>query len=85
MILSTVAKCTSKPKPREWTYQDRKGITYKVDISDGESTVQIQCNDIEVYNKFEPFQDYTVSIDLVQTNFDGRLGVKAIIVDCEVA
>ena len=69
--------CVSIPEPRQWEMEGRQGVSYKVDLSDGVSTVQLACKDINVYQVFRPFKKFTVQIELLQTSFDGRKGVKA--------
>ena len=69
--------CVSIPEPRQWEMDGRNGVSYKVDLSDGTSTVQLACKDINVYQVFRPFKKFTVQIELLQTTFDGRKGVKA--------
>lgn len=63
----------------------RTGVTYRVDLSDGETNIQINCRNIEVYSKFRPFERFNVEFDLQQTLYDGRRGVKAMVVNCEAA
>lgn len=72
--------CTGKPEPREWTMDDREGITYRVEISDGTGNVSLQCDGVEVYEVFEPFAMYEVEIELIPTNYEGRRGTKSMIV-----
>ena len=69
--------CTAKPKPIEWEFEDRKGVTLKVTLSDGEGYLNLKCRDEEIYNKFEPFNFYDVVIELfpvMSTNsMNGRI------------
>lgn len=69
--------CTAKNPPREWEMDGREGVSYKVEISDGTGNVKLSCADEDIYNKFEPFAKFNVEIDLQQTNYEGRTGVKA--------
>lgn len=71
------AMCTGKNAPREWKMDDREGISYKVELSDGTGNIKMACADEDIYNKFEPFERFNVEIDLQQTNYEGRTGVKA--------
>lgn len=77
--------CTSIPEPREWKMDDgRSGVTYKVELSDGQNSVQINCASMDSYGKFRPFEKFNVEFDLQQTLYDGRRGVKAIVTGCEM-
>lgn len=71
------AMCTGKNPPRQWEMDGREGVSYKVEISDGNGNIKIACADEDVYNKFVPFERFNVEIDLQQTNYEGRTGVKA--------
>lgn len=82
-LVASDLMCTSVPAPKSWKMDGREGVTYKVDISDGESTISLPCGTIEVYQRFVPFKRYNVAIDLVQTNYEGRKGVKAFVVGAE--
>lgn len=77
--------CTAKVPPREWEMDGRSGVTYKVEISDGSGSMELQCSDEDIYNKFVPFERFDVEIDLRQTNYEGRKGVKALITFAEVS
>ena len=81
MKASTEAICTAILKPRAWEMEGRNGTTYKVSISDGESNITMQCLNEEVWSNFEVFKPHMIVIDLVQTNYEGRTGVKALIVE----
>lgn len=74
--------CTGKPDPREWEYEGRSGTSYKVEISDGNSTVQFPVTE-DVYPEFEPFERFNVTLNIEQTDFDGRKGVRCRVIDCE--
>lgn len=76
--------CVSIPEPRSWEMNGQAGVSYKVDLSDGTNTVTMACKNIEVYQIFRPFRPFDVEIELVQTNFDGRKGVKAQISSAKV-
>lgn len=70
--------CTAVNEPRSWTLDNgREGVTYKVELSDGSSNIQLACKNIDVYQEFIPFDYYSVVIELAQTNFEGRVGTKA--------
>lgn len=69
-------KCTAKHEPNHWKMDDREGVSYKVELSDGTANVPLQCNSEEVYNMIEPWTAYDVEFELVSTNFNGRTGVK---------
>lgn len=72
--------CTAKNPPREWEFEDgRKGVTYKVELSDGSGNISIACLDEDIYNKFQPFKFHEIELSLEQTNYEGRKGVKAIV------
>ena len=85
IVLVENAMCTGKIPPREWEMEGRTGTTYKVEISDGQGSMELQCSDEDIYNKFEAFQRYDVDIDLKQTNYEGRKGVKALITFAQAA
>lgn len=72
--------CTAVIEPRQWEMENRSGTTYKVELSDGKGSIELQCADEETYYMFAPFERYNVTIDLRQTNYEGRKGVKAFIV-----
>lgn len=76
-FLASDLMCVSIPEPREWDYNGQNGVSYKVDLSDGLSTVQLAVKDIQTYQVFRPFKRFNVQIELLQTSFDGRKGVKA--------
>lgn len=80
MILNAFnAMCTGVVPPREWEMDGRSGTTYKVELSMGDGTLELQCSDEDIYNKFQAFERYDVDIDLKQTNYEGRKGVKALV------
>lgn len=82
-LIAEGVMCTSIPEPKSWKMDDREGVSYKVDLSDGSSTIQLACKGVEVYGSFVPFNRYSVIVDLEQTNFEGRKGVKAQVVRAE--
>lgn len=81
ILVAANMMCTAVVEPREWEMEGRSGTTYKVELSDGKGSIELQCADDETYYMFAPFERYNVSIDLRQTNYEGRKGVKALIVN----
>lgn len=79
------AMCTGVIPPREWEMDGRTGTTFKVELSMGDGTMELQCSDEDIYNKFTAFERFDVELDLKQTNYEGRKGVKALIVYAEPA
>lgn len=71
------AMCTGVVPPNEWEIDGRTGVSYKVELSDGTGNVKLACKDEDTYNTFEAFERYNVELELVQTNYEGRTGVKA--------
>lgn len=77
--------CTAIAKPREWEMDGRSGISYKVDVSDGEDNITFACDGPDVHAAFEPFKHFQITLDTKQTNFDGRKGTKTQIIDAQPA
>lgn len=76
-VVAQKVMCTAKNPPRDWEMEDgRKGVSYKVEISDGNNNMKIACADEDIYNKFQAFEYYAIEIDLQQTNYEGRTGIK---------
>lgn len=77
-------QCTAKPDPKPWTTQNGSGITYRVSISDGVSNLELKCKDVDVYNKFEPFQFYQVALDVMQVASNNYIVERVRVVDCQI-
>lgn len=76
--------CTAVVPPKSWKLDDgREGTTYRVEISDGTGNISLQCLDEDIQKKFQPFCKHNVKIQLEQTNYEGRKGVKAMVVYAE--
>jgi len=73
--------CTGKPEPRAWEFNGRSGISYKANLSDGTSNLELPIKDAEVWNKLEPFKRYKVMIEISQVAVDNRLATRCRIVD----
>lgn len=77
--------CTAVIPPKPWKLDNgQEGVTYRVEISDGTGNLSLQCIDGDIHNKFVPFKRHNVTIQLEQTNYEGRKGVKGIITYAEV-
>lgn len=66
------AMVTGKPEPNEWEFEGRKGVTYRLEISDGSGNVTIRVTE-EVYNSVAPFQFYSFVITMTQRARDNRI------------
>lgn len=77
--------CTAVPQPREWEMDGNKGVSYKIELSDGSGTVQLPCINGDVWKVFEPFKVYAVSIEVVQQARSGFMGVRARVVSAAVS
>lgn len=76
--------CTAVVPPKAWRMDDgREGTTYRVELSDGTGNISLQCLDGDIHNKFIPFCKHNIKIQLEQTNYEGRKGVKALVVFAE--
>lgn len=73
-------KCIAVPEPRAWEYNGRSGVAYKVHLSDGVDVLQFPVSDIDVYQKFMPFHDYEVTLEVSQVAQDSRIFTKSRVV-----
>lgn len=69
-------KCTGLPAPREYEWNNRNGVSYKVELSDGHGTLSLPCENGNVYGVFEPFEDYTVDIEITQVARENVLSTR---------
>ena len=83
IVTSPKVMCTGKPEPRAWEFNGRSGVSYKVNISDGSSNLELPVKDAEIWNKFEPFKRYRVSIEVSQVANDNRLSTRCRVVDAK--
>lgn len=74
-------KCTGIPKPREWEYGSQKGISYKVELSDGSGNISLPCENGDVWAVFEPFKDYCVDIEISQVARENILATRCRVVN----
>lgn len=75
--------CVGVKQPNEWEIDGRKGVTYKVQLSDGTEAIEIKCADVNVWSQFKAFNNYAVAIEIAQTSNGGRLGIRAQVVGAQ--
>lgn len=83
----TVAKnvlCTSKPDAKAWQNNGLSGISYRVGVSDGKSSVEMKCATDLPYNKFEVGQHYDVAMEVTQVAQNNYIIERVRIVDCQL-
>ena len=68
--------CTGKPEPRAWEMNGRSGVSYKVNVSDGNSALELPVADAETWNLFVPFEMYEVSLQIDQIANNSRLSTR---------
>lgn len=78
-------KCVARQDPKAWEFNGRSGVSYKVEISDGTTNVQLPVSSADVWNMFKPFEDYYCTIEISQVAQDNRIATKCRIVDCKEA
>lgn len=83
IVTSPKIMCTGKPEPRAWEFNGRSGVSYKVNVSDGSSNLELPVKDAEVWNLFEPFKRFRVDIEISQVANDNRLATRCRIVGCK--
>lgn len=83
VVTSSKVMCTGKPEPRAWEFNGRSGVSYKVNISDGKSNLELPVIDAECWNKFEPFKRMRVDIEISQVAVDNRLSTRCRVIDCK--
>lgn len=74
-------KCTGVPKPREWDMNGQKGISYKVELSDGSGNISLPCADGDIWSCFEPFKDYSVEIEITQVARENILATRCRVIN----
>lgn len=74
--------CTAKAKPKAWAVGDNSGVSYKVELGDGESNLKLPVIDEQTWDKFEPFGMYNVVLEVNQTARDNRLATTLRITEC---
>lgn len=75
--------CTGVPDPREWTFRDRSGISYKVNLSDGQSNLELPVSEASVFSVFKPFERYNVTFEISQVADDNRITTRCRVVDAK--
>ena len=56
VVTSPKVMCTGKPEPRAWEFNGRSGVSYKVNISDGSSNLELPVKDAEIWNICDLFK-----------------------------
>lgn len=80
LVRSPKVMCTGKPEPRAWEYNGRSGVSYKVNLSDGSSNLELPVKDAEVWNMFDPFKKFIVDIEISQVANDNRIVTRCRVV-----
>lgn len=75
--------CTGKPEPRAWEMNGRSGVSYKVNLSDGTSALELAVADAETWNAFVPFRMYNVTLEITQVAYESRLSTRTRVCDAE--
>lgn len=77
--------CTGKPNPRPYTLNSGvSGVSYKVELSDGNGTVSLPVDGESTYSIFEPWKMYNVGIEITQTANNDRITTRARVVSAVV-
>lgn len=77
--------CTARPDPKAWEFNGRSGVSYKVSVSDGTSNLELPVKDAETWNRFVPFGNYIITVEVSQVANDNRLSTRCRIVDVKDA
>lgn len=80
--------CIGVSAPREWSYEDRSGVSYKVEVTDGNGSIELPVTE-DAYGNFESMQEYMIDLEIYQVNRNTQYGVRkttvARIVDARLA
>lgn len=83
IVTAPKVMCTGRPEPKAWEFNGRSGMSYKVQISDGQSNLELPCATPEVYNLFSPFKTFQVNIEVSQVANDNRLATRCRVVGAQ--
>lgn len=75
--------CVGVNPPREWEMNGQKGVTYKVQVSDGTQAIEIKCASVDVWQIFKAFKNFSVNFEITQSSNAGRMGIRAQIVGAQ--
>lgn len=76
--------CTAKSKPKAWAVGENSGVSYKVDLGDGEGNLKLPVLDEQTWSIFEPFKMFDVVLEVNQTARDNRLATTLRIVEARL-
>lgn len=80
--------CVGIREPREYEFNGRKGVSYAVEITDGNGAVELPVSTKEVFETFELLENFKVIIEFsmvaqATSNGNARMFPKCRIVGCE--
>lgn len=80
--------CVGIREPREYEFNGRKGVSYAVEITDGNGAVELPVSTKEVFESFVLLENFTVEIEFsmvaqATSNGNARMFPKCRIVGCE--
>lgn len=76
IVTAPEVTCTAVKAPNEYTIGERKGVSYKVEISDGTGSIELPVIDGDVWKVFQPFGKYAIDIEVIQTAIETRNGAR---------
>ena len=76
--------CVAKPEPNPYEFDGRKGVSYKVEVSDGNSSIPFSCDNEEVYKIFKPFNRYVIKLDIQHRRNDRGSYISAKVIEAQM-
>lgn len=69
------AWCCGVKEPREYEFDGRSGVSYKIELTDGQGAIEFPVTE-EIYPLFEPMREYLVDIEFSQVSRQSQWGVR---------
>lgn len=69
------AWCTAVKEPRPYEIEGRKGISYKIEVSDGTASMEMPIDE-SVYLYMQPMREYLFDLDFTQVSRETKFGIR---------